>query len=1263
VLKVFLAGRVVVETDGVVIDERAFPGRQGRLLFAYLACEDGRAVPRGEFAEVLWGDEPPATWEKALSVLVSKLRVVLGGNGIDGASALTGAFGCYRLELPDGSWVDVLAAASATAEAEQALAAGETEIAKAAASVAESLVRQPFLPGDEGVWIDAKRHELAEVRARAVGVLADVWLRSANRREAVKWAEQAIVLEPFREGGYRRLMQAHIAAGDRAEALRTYDRCRRLLADELGTYPSPETESIYRALLETPAQPAQTSRPEAPPARMGDQDGAAVELQAARSGPDPSPRLQLDPAILPRDPSLAPQASRTTHPLGPTESSEVPAKGSVVHARRLRLALGGVALVALVALAVVAAMIAPGRSHEHPAVIAVDSVGAIRPSSGALSAVVPVGSSPTGVAAGAGAVWVADYNAGTVSRIDLATRAVVAPIPVGSTPTGIAVGADAVWVANGYSGTVSRIDPSDDSVASITVGNGPSGVAVGDGFVWVANSSDGTLSRIDPLSDTATTIPLGGATEATDVAVGEGAVWVSDAADGRVLRIDPDTKRVTAINVGNGPTAITVGFGSVWVTNSLDGTISRINAHTRRVTAAVQVGSGPDAIAAGAGGVWVANEFDGTVVRIDPATNAPARPIAVGNSPRGLAVAGGLVWVSTEASVTRVPTSGPGLTQPTSPSGTKMSGGTVYFTEGADSTPYYIFPMYSFNDCTTSNVNQLIDMLYRPLYWYGNNYRPTVDHSYSIGRPPVFSDGDKTVTITLNPWKWSDGESVTSRDLAFWMNVVKASPSTEWCGYAPGYFPDLVTSYSEPSASTFVLHFNKAYDPEWVIYNVLSQLTPLPLAWDRTSLTQPAPRSDNGHLPDTTKAGAAAIYKFLDGQAKKLAGWASSPLWRVVDGPFRLQSFTSTGEVTLVPNPSYSGSPKPTISKLVELPYTSDAAIDIALRSGGPSAVTVANLPPEYAPAIPTLTAEGYHLNTAASYSFTYFPLNLNSSATTSPGGEPVRYVFRQAYFRRALQHLVDQQGWITAFFLGSANPTCGPIPLSPPSPLVNPATLSTQPCAFSVAAAGQLLSANGWNVVPGGTTTCVRPGTRAGECGAGIKAGEGISFTVDYASGVVSVHEEMKDLAAQARRVGINLSLTTHPFDTVIGISVPCTPTQATCNWQAENAGAYWVYGPDYLPTGEQLYDPGDLNNAGSYRDPKMTQLIQASIAGPAASEATALRAYDKYAEERLPVIFGPAQIGTYANDAGTLVAKNLGGYAANAFGMMNPEDWYFTR
>lgn len=255
-MKVFLAGRIAVEAEGVVIDESHFPGRQGRLLFAYLVAEHRRAVPRDELADVLWGDAPPATWDKALSVLVSKLRGLLAESGVDGASALTASFGCYRLELPEGTWVDVLAAEKAGEDAERFLESGELESAAASATVAESLARNPFLPGDDGPWIDAKRRELAEVRARALNTLAAASLRTDKPVEAVRWAELAIEAEPFRESGYRRLMEAHVAAGNRAEALQVYERCRRLLADELGAYPSPETETVYRGLLESPSHRA-----------------------------------------------------------------------------------------------------------------------------------------------------------------------------------------------------------------------------------------------------------------------------------------------------------------------------------------------------------------------------------------------------------------------------------------------------------------------------------------------------------------------------------------------------------------------------------------------------------------------------------------------------------------------------------------------------------------------------------------------------------------------------------------------------------------------------------------------------------------------------------------------------------------------------------------------------------------------------------------------------------------------------------------------
>lgn len=250
-----------------MLDERHFPGRQGRLLFACLVTEHGRPLPHDKLAEVLWEEAPPATWDKALSVLVSKLRAVLSETGVDGASALTAVNGCYRLDLPDGSTVDVLEAENATQQAESFLAAEEWEQATASAALAESLLRQPFLPGDNGTWAEAKRRELAEVRARALSVLAEACLSSGKPQQSVKWAEQAIEAEPFRESGYRRLMEAHAAAGNRAEALRVYERCRRLLAEELGAYPSPETESIYRSLLDAPSGgvAAETAHTTSPP--------------------------------------------------------------------------------------------------------------------------------------------------------------------------------------------------------------------------------------------------------------------------------------------------------------------------------------------------------------------------------------------------------------------------------------------------------------------------------------------------------------------------------------------------------------------------------------------------------------------------------------------------------------------------------------------------------------------------------------------------------------------------------------------------------------------------------------------------------------------------------------------------------------------------------------------------------------------------------------------------------------------------------------
>jgi YVTN family beta-propeller protein len=608
-LKVFLAGRVAVEADGVVIGEERFPGRQGRLLFAYLVAEQGRAVSRDELAEALWGRAPPASWDKSLTVLASKLRNLLADRGIDGADALTGAFGCYRLELPEGTWVDVIVAANAAREAEEALAAGDLDEAKAAAALAASLVRQPFLPGEEGTWVEEKRRGLADVSGRALSALTDAYLRSGDAPKAAKWAEQTIALEPFRETGYRRLMEAHVAAGNRGEALRVYEQCRRLLAEELGAYPSPETESIYRALLDAPS-------------------------------------------LAPGAPSLAARVPAKTDPAAILDGTETRRPAAIRFRTRRRAAL----LIASAAVVVVAAAIAvpvvaltgadrPGFTSEAP-----NSAAVIDAKSNRLVSDVLVGAAPTSIAAGESAVWATSERERSVLRIDPGSKS-VQRIPVNGDPSGIAVGARAVWVTDSLDGTVMRIDPGTNRVVqTIPVGVTPNAIVFARGALWVTSADDRSLNRIDPVSGHVVKRISTGAV-GRGVAVGDGAVWVTDESSHSVVRVDPVSGRVvTTVTVGNGPTGIAFGAGSVWVANSLDGTVTRINPETNTVTATTDVGEGPNGIAADADTVWVSSEFSQSIVRIDPATGEVAERISIGNRPKGLVVSKNQVWVAVQPS-------------------------------------------------------------------------------------------------------------------------------------------------------------------------------------------------------------------------------------------------------------------------------------------------------------------------------------------------------------------------------------------------------------------------------------------------------------------------------------------------------------------------------------------------------------------------------------------------------------------------------------
>jgi SARP family transcriptional regulator, regulator of embCAB operon len=550
-------------------------------------------------------------------VLASKLRAALKQSGLDGATGLTAAYGCYRLDLPEGAWVDVLAAASGVRKAESLLAEDAPEPAIDEAALADSIVQQPFLPGDDGPWVQAKRRELEEVRARARTVLAEASVRVDKPADAVRWAELAVEAEQFRESGYRLLMAAHIAAGNRAEALRVYERCRHLLADELGTYPSPETEAIYRELLDTPS--------------------------SADTTPD--------------------EPSQTSPPEQPRKT------------RRRRLVLGLVVLVVAGAAALVFALASSGGRGVQP-----DSVIRVDPHSLRVTQVAKVGDAPDIIVAAGGYLWVTnwvlrDIQLGSVRengdhslwRVDPATGQAV-QVGGGLSPCGLTADPSGdVWVVNcfplgsGQSSNVVLVDRRTLGFKKqISVPDGPvssgsnyvRGIAYGDGSVWVGDSpySGDTLWQIDPRTRKPRQIPVPNPLGALGWSARTGDLWSTDSNDGLVTRLHESTRHSNTI-----PLALTaqpgwIAFhgGSMWVADRGFPQVIRLNLagapHPRSIRLAAAE-SGVWTVAAGAGAIWATTPHDRALWRINPKTSRVTR-VSLPYDPAGVTVNAGEVWVT-----------------------------------------------------------------------------------------------------------------------------------------------------------------------------------------------------------------------------------------------------------------------------------------------------------------------------------------------------------------------------------------------------------------------------------------------------------------------------------------------------------------------------------------------------------------------------------------------------------------------------------------
>lgn len=573
-----------------------------------------------------------------------------------------------------------------------------------------------------------------------------------------------------------------------------------------------------------------------------------------------------------------------------------------------------------------------------------------------------------------------------------------------------------------------------------------------------------------------------------------------------------------------------------------------------------------------------------------------------------------------------------------SAAGKPKQGGTV--TVGwPEAQPNFIFPFPPATNTDGYNVN-LYEYLWPNISYDGDGAQSAVDPAKSLYSSLKFSNGNKTVTMVLKSWNWSDGKPITARDFSFTYNLLKTNYQN-WINYIPGTFPTDVKSVSTSGQHTAVINLTAPTNPAFFADDVLNNVPLIPQhAWDKESVSGAVGNYDQ------TASGSKAVYTFLQKEGSQISTFTSNPLWKVVDGPWTLSTFNSDGSLYgYVPNKHYSGPDKPHLAKLLNQSFTTSTALIDALRSG--NSVQVASLPLDDVNQLGQLKAAGY------------------SSATRGipgvAGMEPNFYnaqvgaVFRQLYIRQAMEELVNRPQLVAKVYNGYADPGNGPVSIKAFPSWASPLEKSGGPYPYKPSAAIALLKAHGWKVVPNGVSTCAQPGSGASQCGAGIKAGQPLEFQLAYGSGTTTVDEENAAVQSSEKQAGIKLDLKAEPFNTLVGTIGVCTAKShaQNCGWQIVEFG----YDPFGLyPADNGVFASGGSSNLGGWSDPKTDRLIAATLQG---SSNAAFFQYEDYVARQLPFLWLPLREGLQ------VYKSNLAGVVPlNPFsGGENFEDWSLTK
>jgi peptide/nickel transport system substrate-binding protein len=503
---------------------------------------------------------------------------------------------------------------------------------------------------------------------------------------------------------------------------------------------------------------------------------------------------------------------------------------------------------------------------------------------------------------------------------------------------------------------------------------------------------------------------------------------------------------------------------------------------------------------------------------------------------------------------------------------------------GSQVEPNNWFPIAATANCSTVNGG-VTGLMYMPLLWVSKT--DAINTSEGIASGLTASNNDTTYTITMNPkWHWSNGTPVTAQDVVFGWDIINASVQKgapwETCGVGIGGIgntPPLITSVTAQGQYTVVIKTSKPIGADWFEHNALTQLIPIPKAtWDKY------PNNMNQEL------------SYIENVWNK----PTDPKYQVIDGPYAFNSFVNNEYWSLVANPKFDGTPKPTIKKLVFLYDTSDANIFASLKKGQ---FAEAGIPSAYFNERNQLKKNYLIENAPPGFCFNY--MVVNQSPTQSPNG--IGAAFDQQYVREAMQLGIDQPAIVKDFYNNLAVPTYDPVPSQPPNQYYDP---NITKYTYNPAKGKQLLISHGWKDVNGVMT----------------KGNLKLQFTWLVISGDTATDNIAQLIKADWAQEGIQATIKLLTFNQIIQ-EASTTSTQ----WAAAWWGGGWCYEPDYYPSGDGLLDEPTYD--GGYNNATMDKLINETVNAKTPAQAkAAMDAYQVFASQNVPVLYIPSASGVEA-------------------------------